>query len=143
MKNGFLHSIIGVLVFGWLGFGVVGTLISCQQNPYWQGELLYNGYCVSCHMEDGSGLEGIIPPLAGADYLTLHADQVPCIIRYGIQDTIVVNGVSYHQPMAGIDNLTDIEIANIINYLNNAWGNSGAYFSIGQVRSALENCSTD
>ncbi len=91
-------------------------------------------------MEDGSGLIGNIPPLASADYLTKHADKIACIIRYGITDPIEVNGKTYTTPMAGVPELKDVEIANIINYINHEWGNDNGYTTIKQVQTQLENC---
>lgn len=91
-------------------------------------------------MEDGSGLIGNIPPLAGADYLQTHSDKLACIIRYGISEKIVVNEKEYSTPMAGVPQLTDVEIANIINYINHEWGNDNGYTSIKQVQAQLGKC---
>ena len=91
-------------------------------------------------MPDGSGLVGLIPPLAQADYLRDYPDMVPCIIRHGIQGPIVVNGVTYQQEMAGIPELNEFEITNIINYIHHAWGNDLDYRTIQEVQAALENC---
>ena len=113
---------------------------SCQQQPYQQGEILYNNFCTSCHMEDGTGLVGNIPPLVGADYVKEDPLRMACIIRKGIEDTIVVNGVSYNQPMAAIPQLTEFEITNVINYINHAWGNDYGVVKLGDVRARLEAC---
>ena len=91
-------------------------------------------------MDDGTGLEGNIPPLAGADYLTLYKSKLACIIRYGIQDTISVNGATYNNAMPGVPQLTDFEIANILNYINHAWGNDYGFVTIDEVRAGLEKC---
>ena len=113
---------------------------TCNENPYKQGEILYNNFCSSCHMEDGSGLGLEIPPLANADYLKQYNLEVACIIRYGQQDTIQVNGKTYSQPMAGIKKLTDVEITNIINYINQAWGNDYGTIQLPKVREKLNEC---
>ena len=91
-------------------------------------------------MEDGTGLVGNIPPLAGADFLTKNVADLPCLIRHGIQDTIIVNGVTYSSPMAGIPQLTDIEITNIINYMNHAWGNDNGFTRPDDVQKLLAHC---
>lgn len=120
-------------------FTLLYCFFACNTNPYWQGELLYNANCANCHMEDGSGLGKNIPPLAGADYLTNNRTQLGCIIRYGIQDTIVVNGVTYNQAMAGIK-LEDVEIANILNYVFHAWGNELPDMTIKELEVQLQAC---
>ena len=91
-------------------------------------------------MEDGSGLEGLIPPLAGADYLREQRALIPCIIRYGQQGEIVVNDRTYQQEMPAVPQLSDFEITNVINYINHAWGNDYGVVKYETVRQALENC---
>ena len=86
---------------------------------------MYGNFCASCHMDDGSGLRGRIPPLANSDYLKKYASELACIIRYGKTGEIEVNGKKYQEPMPGVPQLTDFEIANIIN------------IPIGTVRSRL------
>ncbi len=92
-------------------------------------------------MEDGSGLGQLIPPLAGADYLREHNLETACIIRYGLVDSIVVNGKQYgEQPMAGIKELSDFQIINIMNYINQAWGNDYGFVKLADVRDQLSTC---
>lgn len=91
-------------------------------------------------MEDGTGLQGNIPPLAGADFVRDRQEELACIIRGGLEGEIVVNGQTYDQPMAGIPELTEFEIANIINYINQAWGNDYGYIKLETVREGLEKC---
>jgi mono/diheme cytochrome c family protein len=115
-------------------------LTRCDQTTYKQGELLYVKFCSNCHAEDGKGLKALIPPLAGADYLQQHQDELACIIKYGISSKIKVNGVEFEQPMPGVPQLSDFEITNIINYINQAWGNDYGYVKIANVRKSLKIC---
>lgn len=124
---------IAVLIF-------LAWLLGCNDNPYQQGEGLYNYYCANCHMEDGSGLEGLIPPLAQADWLRDNQASLACLIRKGIEGPIMVNGRQYEQAMAGIPELSETEITNIINYMNQAWGNDYGFIQITQVMENLKTC---
>ncbi len=119
---------------------IVLLAVACGETHYHQGEALYRANCASCHMEDGSGLAQLYPPLAQADYIREDPVATACIIRYGLQDTIVVNGVTYRQPMNGIRELSDFQITNIINYINQAWGNDYGEVTLAQVRERLEEC---
>ncbi len=114
--------------------------IRCSSSPYIQGEILYSNFCESCHMADGSGLGAEIPPLAGADYLQNNPDKIACMIRHGLSEEIIVNGVTYNQLMPGIEVLSDVEITNIVNYINQAWGNNYSTVTLGEVRAQLEAC---
>lgn len=112
----------------------------CQDNPYKQGKSLYQNYCANCHMDDGSGLEGIIPPLAHADYLKDHQDKLACITRYGMVGAVAVNGETYNNAMPGVPELSPFQITNVINYINHAWGNDYGLAKYEEVKAALEQC---
>lgn len=107
-----------------------------------EGKRLYTQHCANCHMDDGSGLQGLIPPLAGADYLQLQSDMLACNIRYGLQGEIEVNGRMYNEPMPGNEDLTYADITNIINYIRNSWGNEHAYMGQAEVKAQLNDCTT-
>ncbi len=116
---------------------------ACQKKPFPQGEALYRTHCASCHMDDGLGLRGVIPPLAGADYVAKDPAGMACIIRNGLADSISVNRIMYSEPMAGIPQLTEFQIANIINYINSAWGNDFGYMPMPEIRQRLLDCTTE
>lgn len=94
-------------------------------------------------MDNGSGLEGLIPPVVGSDYVRDNITETACIIRYGREEPLEVNGRRYTQPMPDSPQLSDFEITNIINYIRHAWSNDYGYVSLQQVREALENCTTE
>ena len=92
------------------------------EDSYNRGQMLYDDFCVRCHLPDGAGEVGLIPPLASADFLqdieaTVHS------IKYGLHGPITVNGVRYNNTMAPMG-LENNEIADITNYILNSWGNT-------------------
>lgn len=115
-------------------------VLGCKSNPYIQGERLYTYHCSSCHMSEGEGMAQLYPPLAEADYLDRHAENLPCIIRFGLTDTIIVNGVAFDQPMEGNKALTHAEIANICNYIMHRWHAEELLFSESNVSLILTSC---
>lgn len=121
-------------------FGLAVLAVGCYDNPYKQGEMYYNNLCANCHMEDGKGLEMLVPPLAGADFVRDHPDKIPCIIRHGLKGKVVVNGIEYEGEMPAVPELTDFEMVNLINFINKAWGNDYPVVTYESVRKALENC---
>jgi mono/diheme cytochrome c family protein len=116
---------------------------ACGNTPYPQGKILYENFCVSCHMSDGTGLKSLIPTLVKADYLLENPLKTACIIRYGLKDTIMVNGNLYTQDMAAIPVLSDFEIANIMNYIHSSWGNDMPFVTLAQVKEALDSCTIE
>jgi mono/diheme cytochrome c family protein len=113
---------------------------SCEQQPYQIGQRLYQVHCANCHMDNGAGLGALIPPLADSDYLRLQRDKLPCLIRHGLQDTILVNGKIYAEQMPGNKHLNEVQIANVLNYVLQSWGNQEAPFSLEEVNKALNQC---
>ena len=117
---------------------VLVLLATCGKTERLQGHALYDQHCANCHMEEGEGLRQLIPPLAGSDYLRDNPEASIRGIRYGMEGPMVVNGVTYNQPMPGNKELTAIQIVNIMNYVNNAWGNDYGTVSVGDARAWLE-----
>ena len=120
---------------------LLASLPDCQPNPYRDGEAFYKQYCANCHLDNGEGLAGLIPPLAGADYLRNNREKLPCIVRHGLEGEIVVNGRKFSEQMAGIKTANDVEITNVLNFINNAWGNQNGVYKLEEVQQFLKNCS--
>ena len=105
-----------------------------------QSEKLYQKHCMNCHGEYGKGLKQLYPPLAGSDFMKENKNKLACIIRYGLNDKIMVNEIIYHHPMPGNKNLSEVDIVNIINYINQSWGNSEEFISLKTVKGQLNKC---
>ena len=112
-------------------------LFACGKTNNAQGHNLYDKHCANCHMEEGEGLRNLIPPLAGADYLGENPREVVRGIRYGMQGPILVNGTVYNEPMPGNAELSDFQIVNIVNYINQAWGNAYPPITVKETREWL------
>jgi len=91
-------------------------------DSYMRGQMLYVDFCVRCHLPDGTGETGLIPPLANADFLQDIQATVQSI-KYGTHGPITVNGVIYNNTMAPMG-LENDEIADVTNYILNSWGNT-------------------
>ena len=88
-----------------------------------RGKEVYALYCQNCHMEDGNGMPGVNPPLAKADFLKKPAKTLINVILKGQSGEVVVNGIKYNVPMPAQEYLTDRQIADVLNYSKNSWGN--------------------
>ena len=105
-----------------------------------QGKQLYQIHCANCHGEDGKGLGQLIPPLAKADYFLEDLNRAICLSRNGIKGSMVVNGVEYNQQMPDHKDLTPLEIAEIITYASNSWGNVAGLTEVKQAEAVLAKC---
>lgn len=104
------------------------------------GKQLYDTYCVACHQAEGKGLAQLYPPLAGADYLLAELPRAACMIKNGKTGEITVNGVVYNQMMPANTNLAPLEIAELVTYITNSWGNEKGLTSVTEVTKWLEEC---
>lgn len=87
-----------------------------------RGSAVYEDFCINCHMANGEGIEATFPPLANSDYLKNNREASIKGIKYGQQGKITVNGKIYNGYMAPLG-LDDAEVADVMNYINNSWGN--------------------
>ena len=104
-----------------------------------EGAKIYAAYCTNCHQQDGKGLAAIFPPLAGADYLMENLERAACIIKNGQAAEIVVNGETYNQMMPG-NPITNLEIAEVLTYITNEWGNQAGLTNVKKVDKWLQEC---
>lgn len=107
----------------------VATFLFCNnsQDPKLQesierGADIYSDFCINCHMPSGEGVPGTFPPLAKSDYLMKNREASIKGIKYGQSGEITVNGVKYNSTMAAMG-LSDDEVADVMNYITNSWGN--------------------
>jgi mono/diheme cytochrome c family protein len=88
-----------------------------------RGKTVYMDFCITCHMGNGEGVSGIFPPLAKSDYLMKNREESIRSIKYGQKGEIFVNGIKYNGMMPS-PGLSSEEIADVMNYINNSWGNT-------------------
>ncbi len=99
-----------------------------------RGKQVYLQTCFVCHQPNGEGVPNQIPPLAKADLLM--ADKAGSIrgILMGRSGEMTVNGKKYNAVMIPMNYLTDEQIANVLTYVRNSWGNSGEAVTASEVR---------
>ena len=88
-----------------------------------RGGVIYSNFCLQCHMADGKGVQGTFPPLAMSNWLEEKRTESIRAIKYGQIGAIEVNGEVYNSVMVAMG-LTDDEIADVLNYVMNSWGNT-------------------
>ena len=87
-----------------------------------RGKLVYSDMCITCHLADGKGVPKAFPPLADSDYLRGNQNESIKGVKKGMSGEIVVNGIIYNSVMAPLG-LSNEEVADVMNYINNSWGN--------------------
>jgi len=100
------------------------------------------GHCVTCHQSDGQGLpDSGFPPLAGTDWVTGDSDRLIKLTLKGLMGPIEVRGKTYpgQVPMTPFEHLLkDDEIAAVLTYVRNSFGNKASAIQPNQVLKVRE-----
>lgn len=125
-------------------FCLLISLVNCQGNMdiktaqyYTNGHQLYTVNCSNCHGDKGEGLALLYPPLNDHDYLDQNRQALPGIIQHGMSGEITVAGKQYNMQMPANPQLSPVEIAYILTYVTNSFGNKGGLFSEEEVLESL------
>ena len=116
-----------------------GKEVAKVYDPIKAGKRVYNN-CIACHQANGMGVPGAFPPLAGSDWMGKSPDILARIVIYGLSGEIVVNGETYNNVMTPLSNLSDKEVAAVLSYTRNAWGNQYSIVTeeeVAAVRAAV------
>ena len=87
------------------------------------GARVYAAACIACHQADGKGLPNAFPPLAGSDFLKADPKRAIGIVLHGLTGPVTVNGKEFNSVMPPMTQLSDAEIADVLSYVMNSWGN--------------------
>src|SRR6187399_1755261 len=87
-----------------------------------RGKEVFASYCITCHMENGEGIESVYPPLAKSDYMMADRKRSILQVMNGVSGEMKVNGVTYNGEMASFG-LSDEEVTDVVNYIRNSFGN--------------------
>jgi len=97
------------------------------------GGKAYATVCAACHQAEGQGLAGAFPPLAESDYLVGGTGPAIEAVLNGLSGPVTVNGKDYNAVMPNLSYLSDEEVADVVTFVMNSWGNPGGEVSSGEV----------
>jgi len=126
---------------------VVAALYSCSHSPDKKtpsaanvsksvatGQVIYTNNCVSCHQIDGGGVQHMNPPLVKTTYVLGDKTELIKIVLNGFNKNVDINGSTYSNVMASHDFLKDQEIADVLTYVRNSFGNKADAITVDEVK---------
>lgn len=135
------------LLFTVFSITVASIIYSCQnaseieQAKYMSnGKDLYKLHCQNCHGENGEGLGELAPPLTDTVFLKENKAKLACMIKNGTTEPITINGKNYQGKMPNFPTLHDIDIAQVMVYITNSFGNKQGMYDYQKVTADLQNC---
>jgi mono/diheme cytochrome c family protein len=103
-----------------------------------KGEAVYRNKakCDACHQPGGQGMAGQFPPLVGSEWvLAPKPDRLIRIVLHGAQGPMEVKGQPYNNVMnPWRDVLTDEDVAHVLSFIRNSWGNKAPNVTPEQVK---------
>jgi nitrite reductase (NO-forming) len=97
------------------------------------GKALFSGTCSVCHQDTGAGIPNVFPPLAKSDFLMADKKRAIGIVMNGLNGSVTVNGATFNSVMPPMSQMNDDEIANVLTFVLNSWGNAGGRISAQEV----------
>jgi mono/diheme cytochrome c family protein len=107
------------------------------QSQIAEGQKAYMMVCFACHQPTGLGMPNMFPPLAKSDWVIApKPDRLIRIVLQGITGPITINGqpfTSVAPLMPSQATLSDTQIADVLTYIRNTFGNSASAVTAAQV----------
>ncbi|MDG9706548.1 cytochrome c, partial [Streptomyces sp. DH37] len=85
----------------------------------------------------GKGVPNAFPPLAASDFLNADHKRAASIVANGLSGKVTVNGQTFNSVMPAVS-LNDQQIANVVTYVLNSFGNKGGELSAEDVAKAKQ-----
>ena len=108
---------------------------SISQATMDNGKKVYNTYCLGCHMEDAMGVPRLNPPLAKSELLLNDKTKAIRIVLRGSEELKGDPDRDYKNVMAALSTLSDQEIADVLTFARNSFGNKASKITASEVRS--------
>ena len=121
-------------------------LYACQSEDdlefkryYTTGNVIYQNKCQNCHGANGQGLSALIPPLTDSVYLKVNKTNLACYVKYGLKGEVKLAGKTFNDAMPAND-MASVDIAEVLTYITNSFGNKMGVVTSQQVDDDLKNC---
>jgi len=98
-----------------------------------EGRAVFTRTCAACHQQDGRGLAGSFPPIAGSHIATGDKARLIRLVLHGLQGPIVVEGRTYNNVMPPWKALSDAELAAVLTFVRSNFGNAALAVTAAEV----------
>ena len=99
-----------------------------------RGKTVYATYCLSCHQLDGSGVPRLNPPLKKTKWVLGDKKKLIGIVLNGMDELIEIDGEEYENVMPAQAFLKDDQIADVLTYVRNSFGNKASVVTPAEVK---------
>jgi len=111
-----------------------GAFVKADPEQMKRGAAVYARTCIACHQPTGLGLPPVFPPLANAPIVVGNPELPVKFILQGLMGPITVNGMAYNSMMPPVAGVSDADIADVLTYVRQSFGNQGSPVTADQVK---------
>ena len=120
------------------GGGPGGEAAAQPETVVEQGAKVFKNNCATCHQPTGLGIPGQYPPLAGSEFVNGTPKRLAMILLKGLQGPVKVHGNTFNGAMPTWTTLQDKQIAAVLTYIRQEWGNKGGEVEKEQIAKERE-----
>ena len=99
-----------------------------------RGEEVFAQYCLGCHQANGGGVPNLNPPLIKTKWVLGDKKELIKVILQGLSGEIVINDDTYNNAMPPHNFLNDQQVADVLTYVRNSFGNKAAAVKPAEVK---------
>lgn len=114
--------------------GAANAVLSDSTASFVRGKVLYKSHCMSCHQFDGGGVDNLNPPLIQTSYVLGSKARLINIVLKGFKERMDIEENTYSNNMPPLNYLTDQQIADVLTYVRNDFGNKAPLISASDVK---------
>ncbi|MHA4809832.1 c-type cytochrome [Flavitalea flava] len=99
-----------------------------------RGKQVYLERCLACHQIDALGVQGMNPPLVKTKWVLGDKTTLVQIVLKGMTGQVEIDGETYKNVMAPHNDLNDQQIADVLTYVRNSFGNKAKAITAAEVK---------
>ncbi len=104
-----------------------------------RGLKVYKTHCFACHQMSGNGIKNLYPPLASNETVSGDKTRLIEIVLNGMKGEVLINGEKYNQVMVPHNFLSDEQVADVLTFTRNSFGNKASAVKESEVKQIRKN----
>ena len=111
-----------------------GAFVKASEEQMKRGAAVYGRTCIACHQPTGKGLPPVFPSISETPIVVGNPELPIKFILQGLMGPITVGGMNFNSMMPPVPGVNDQDIADVLTYARQSFGNKGNPVSVDQVK---------
>jgi mono/diheme cytochrome c family protein len=114
------------------------AFVAADEATLKRGAAVYARTCIACHQPTGKGLPPVFPSIAGTPIVVGNPELPIKFILQGLMGPITIDGITYNSMMPPVVGVSDQDIADVLTYVRQSFGNRGSVVTPAQVKAVRD-----